>query len=166
VKRQSLEQATTTFTTNKDTMSKPKVLILCTGNSCRSHMAEGILRAAAGDLLEVFSAGSKPKGIVHPLAIEALKEIGIDASGHTSDHLDIYLDKGINTVITVCGNADQACPTFPGKVNRYHWGFEDPPHAQRPDESELDAFRRIRDEIKLVFEVYAAGYREALELEK
>ena len=64
-------------------------------------------------------------------------------------------------MITVCGNADQACPTFPGMVNRYHWGFEDPPHAQREDESELDAFRRIRDEIKLVFEAYAAGYREA-----
>ena len=124
-------------------------------------MAEGILRAAAGDLFEVFSAGSKPKGAVHPLALEALKEIGIDASHHSSDHLDIYLDQGITTVITVCGNADQACPTFPGMVNRYHWGFEDPPHAQREDESELDAFRRIRDEIKLVFEAYAAGYREA-----
>jgi len=140
---------------------KPKVLILCTGNSCRSHMAEGVLRAAGGDLFEVFSAGSKPKGAVHPLALEALKEIEIDASHHTSDHLDIYLDKGITTVITVCGNADQACPTFPGMVNRYHWGFEDPPHAQREGESELDAFRRIRDEIKLVFEAYAAGYREA-----
>ncbi|MGB0257523.1 MAG: arsenate reductase ArsC, partial [Coraliomargarita sp.] len=78
-------------------MSKPKVLILCTGNSCRSHMAEGILRAAAGDLFEVYSAGSKPKGAVHPLAIEALKEIGYDASEHTSDHLDLYLNEGITT---------------------------------------------------------------------
>ena len=143
-------------------MHKPKILILCTGNSCRSHMAEGILRAAAGDLFEVFSAGSKPKGQVHPLAIEALKEIGYDASGHESEHLDKYLNAGINTVITVCGNADQACPTFPGQVTRYHWGFEDPPHAMREGESELDAFRRIRDEIKLVFEAYAAGYRDAL----
>lgn len=143
-------------------MSKQKVLILCTGNSCRSHMAEGILRAAAGDFFDVFSAGSKPKGAVHPLALEALKEIGIDASHHTSDHLDIYIDKGITTVITVCGNADQACPTFPGMVNRYHWGFEDPPHAQREGETELDAFRRIRDEIKLVFEAYAAGYCEKM----
>lgn len=142
-------------------MKKPKVLILCTGNSCRSHMAEGILRAAAGDLLEVFSAGSKPKGEVHPLALEALAEIGIDASHHTSDHLDQYLDAGITTVITVCGNADQACPAFPGMLNRYHWGFEDPPHAVRESEGELDAFRRIRDQIKLVFEAYAAGYREA-----
>ena len=143
------------------TMTKPKVLILCTGNSCRSHMAEGILRAAAGDLFEVFSAGSKPKGEVHPLAIEALNEIGYDASKHTSDPLEQYLDSGIDTVITVCGNADQACPIFPGQSQRYHWGFEDPPHAMRPGESELDAFRRIRDQIKLVFEAYAAGYRQA-----
>ena len=142
-------------------MEKQKVLILCTGNSCRSHMAEGILRAAAGDLFEVFSAGSQPKGEVHPLAIEALQEIGIDASAHKSEHLDKYLNAGIDTVITVCGNADQACPTFPGQVNRYHWGFEDPPHAIREGESELDAFRRIRDQIKLVFEAYAAGYRAA-----
>jgi arsenate reductase len=120
------------------------------------------LRAAASDLFEVFSAGSKPKGEVHPLAIKALEEIGIDASGHKSEHLDLYLNAGINTVITVCGNADQACPTFPGKITRYHWGFEDPPHAQREGESELDAFRRIRDEIKLVFEAYAAGYREGV----
>lgn len=142
-------------------MKKPKILILCTGNSCRSHMAEGILRAAASDLFEVFSAGSKPKGAIHPLALEALAEIGIDASHHTSDHLDQYLDAGITTVITVCGNADQACPAFPGMLNRYHWGFEDPPHAVRVGESELDAFRRIRDQIKLVFEAYAAGFREA-----
>lgn len=142
-------------------MKKPKVLILCTGNSCRSHMAEGILRAAAGDLFEVFSAGSKPKGEVHPLALKALAEIGIDASQHTSDHLDRYLDTGITTVITVCGNADQACPAFPGLLNRYHWGFDDPPHAVRAGESELDAFRRVRDQIKGVFEAYAAGYREA-----
>lgn len=142
-------------------MDIPKVLILCTGNSCRSHIAEGILRACAGDLFEVFSAGSKPKGEVHPLAIKVLKEIGIDASEHTSEHMDMYLDKGIHTVITVCGNADQACPNFSGTINRYHWGFEDPPHAQLEGESELDAFRRIRDEIKLVFEAYAAGYREA-----
>ena len=143
---------------------KPKVLILCTGNSCRSHMAEAILRAAAGDLFEVFSAGSKPKGAVHPLALQAIEELGISTEGHTSDHLDLYLDKGINTVITVCGNADQVCPTFPGRVNRYHWGFEDPPHAQREGESEIDAFRRIRDEIKLVFEAYAFGYREATQV--
>jgi len=141
---------------------KPKILILCTGNSCRSHMAEGILRTAAGDLFEAHSAGSNPAGYVHPLAIEALKEIDIDIASHTSKHLDTFKEAAINTVITVCGNADQACPTFPGQVNRYHWGFEDPPKAARPGESELDAFRRIRDEIRKVFEAFADGYRQAL----
>ena len=141
---------------------KKKVLILCTGNSCRSHMAEALLRAAAGDLFEVYSAGSKPKGKVHPCAIKVIEELNISMAGHRSEHLDMYLNSGIDTVITVCGNADQACPSFPGQVSRYHWGFEDPPHAQAPGESEIDAFRRIRDEIKLVFEAYAAGYREAI----
>jgi arsenate reductase len=141
-------------------MNKRKVLILCTGNSCRSHMAEGILRQAAGELLEVHSAGSNPAGYVHPLAIEVLAEVGIDISGHTSKHLEQYLDAGIDTVITVCGHADQACPAFPGKVLRHHWGFEDPPKAVRPGEAEIDAFRRIRDQIQLVFSAYAAGYRE------
>lgn len=144
-------------------MSKKKVLILCTGNSCRSHMAEGILRNAADDLFEVSSAGSNPAGYVHAHAIEALKEIGIDISKHTSKHLDQFLDTGIDTVITVCDDANVACPVFPGKVNRYHWGFEDPPKAAKNGESEMDAFRRIRDEIRKVFEAYASGYRQAIE---
>lgn len=124
-------------------------------------MAEGILRHIAGDLFEVFSAGSKPTGYVHPTAIAALQEIGIDISGHTSKHLEQFLTAGIDTVITVCANADQDCPLFPGEVNRYHWGFEDPPKAMREGESESDAFRRIRDEIYNVFDAYASGYREA-----
>jgi arsenate reductase len=139
---------------------KPNVLILCTGNSCRSHMAEGILRAAAGDLIEVHSAGSKPAGYVHPKAIQVLKEIGLDISGHTSKHMNEFLDRPITTVITVCGNADQVCPTYPGQVNRYHWGFDDPAHALGTEEEVLAEFRRVRDEIKLVFEAYAAGLRE------
>ena len=143
-------------------MNRSKVLILCTGNSCRSHMAEGILRHAAGDLLEVFSAGSKPAGYVHPLAIQAMEEIGIDLSGHTSKSLDLFLDAGMDTVITVCGNAKESCPVFPGNVNRYHWGFEDPPHDIREGEEPIDAFRRIRDQIRNTFEAYAAGYRDAL----
>ncbi len=138
-----------------------KVLILCTGNSCRSHLAEGVLRHAAADLFEVFSAGSAPAGYVHPLAVEVMAEIGIDLGAHTSKHLEPFLMAGMDTVITVCGNADQACPAFPGRVERYHWPFEDPPKAVRPGELERDAFRRIRDEIKKVFEAYAAGYREA-----
>ena len=139
---------------------KPTVLILCTGNSCRSHMAEGILRAAAGDLVEVRSAGSKPAGYVHPLATRVLAEIGIDLSGHTSKHLDTFLDRRIDTVITVCGRADQVCPTFPGQVHRYHWGFDDPAHAEGTDEEVLAVFRRVRDEIRRVFEAYAAGLRD------
>jgi arsenate reductase len=123
-------------------------------------MAEGILRHAADDLFEVFSAGSKPAGYVHPKAIAVMKEIGIDISGHTSKHMNEFLGRPITTVITVCGNADQACPMFPGMVNRYHWGFEDPAHATGTEEEILAEFRRIRDEIKLVFEAYAAGYGE------
>jgi arsenate reductase len=142
-------------------MTKPSVLILCTGNSCRSHLAEGILRHAAGDLFEVHSAGSKPAGHVHPKAIAVMKEIGIDISRHTSKHLNEFLDKKVDTVITVCGNADQACPMFPGQVNRYHWGFSDPAQAKGADEEVLQVFRSVRDQIKLVFEAYAAGYRES-----
>ena len=143
------------------TLMKPTVLILCTGNSCRSHMAEGILRAAAGDLLDVQSAGSKPAGYVHPLAIRALAEIGIDLSGHHSKHMDGFLSREVQTVITVCGNADQACPMFPGQMNRHHWGFDDPAHATGTEEEQMAVFRRVRDEIRRVFEAYAAGRRDA-----
>ncbi len=136
---------------------KPSVLILCTGNSCRSHLAEGILRAAAADSLNVQSAGSKPAGYVHPLAIQVMKEIGIDISAHQSKHMNDFLEQRIETVITVCGNADQACLVFPGQVNRYHWGFFDPAHATGTEEEKLAVFRKVRDEIKMVFEAYAAG---------
>lgn len=145
-----------------ETMSKmkPTVLILCTGNSCRSHLAEGILRAAAGEALNVQSAGSKPAGHVHPLAIQVMKEIGIDVSGHRSKHMDEFLTQPVETVITVCGNADQACPMFPGQVNRHHWGFYDPAKAEGTEEEKLAVFRRVRDEIKMVFEAYADGRRD------
>ena len=140
-------------------MHKPLVLILCTGNSCRSHLAEGILRAAAGDLIEVASAGSKPTGYVHPLAIQAMQEIGIDIAHHHSKHMNEFLNRPVETVITVCGNADQACPMFPGQLNRYHWGFDDPAHATGTEDEQLVVFRRVRDEIRRVFEAYAAGRR-------
>ncbi len=138
-------------------MDKPLVLILCTGNSCRSHLAEGILRASAGDVFRVASAGSKPAGYVHPLAIKAMQEIGIDISAHRSKHLSEFLSEPVETVITVCGNADQACPMFPGQVNRYHWGFDDPAHATGTEDEQLAVFRRVRDEIRRVFEAYAVG---------
>jgi len=140
---------------------KPLILVLCTGNSCRSHLAEGILRRALGDGYEVASAGSKPAGHVHPLAIRAMQEIGIDISSHTSKHVDEFLNRGVETVITVCGNADQACPMFPGKVNRHHFPFDDPAHATGTEDEKLAVFRRVRDEIRAVFEAYAAGRLDA-----
>ena len=141
-------------------MKNPIILILCTGNSCRSHLAEGILRKALGDGYDVQSAGSKPAGYVHPLAIRVMREVGIDISGHRSKHLEEFLKQQVETVITVCGNADQACPMFPGQVNRYHWVFDDPAHATGTEEEKLAVFRRVRDEIRKVFEAYAAGRRD------
>ncbi len=142
--------------------TKPTILILCTGNSCRSQLAEGILRAAAGDLFRIESAGSKPAGHVHPRAIAVMRELGLDISEHRSKHLDEFLSQEIETVITVCGNADQACPAFPGRVNRHHWPFDDPAHSTGTDEEIMSAFRRVRDEIQRVFGAYADGRRDAL----
>jgi arsenate reductase (thioredoxin) len=141
-------------------MKDPTILILCTGNSCRSHLAEGILRKALGGGYDVQSAGSKPAGYVHPLAVRVMQELGIDISGHRSKHLNEFLKQEVETVVTVCGNADQACPTFPGQVNRYHWGFDDPAHATGREDEKLAVFRRVRDEIRKVFEAYAAGRRD------
>src|ERR1035441_2038237 len=140
--------------------TKPIILILCTGNSCRSHMAEGFLRAAAGELVNVQSAGSNPTGHVHPLAIKVMAEAGIDISSHRSKHLEEFLEQPVHTVITVCGNLDQACPIFPGQVNRHHWPFDDPAKATGSDEEILTTFRRVRDEMRRVFEAYAAGLRD------
>lgn len=137
-------------------MAKPLILILCTGNSCRSHLAEGILRAAVGEAAEVASAGSDPAGYVHPMAVEVMKEIEIDISAHTSKHLDEFLQREVHTVITVCGNADQACPIFPGQAEKHHWPFDDPAKATGSEEEIRAVFRRVRDEIRAKFEAYAA----------
>lgn len=137
-------------------MAKPLILILCTGNSCRSHLAEGILRAAVGEAAEVASAGSDPAGYVHPTAVEVMKEIEIDISAHTSKHLDEFLQQEVHTVITVCGNADQACPIFPGQAKKHHWPFDDPAKATGSEEEIRAVFRRVRDEIRTKFEAYAA----------
>ena len=137
-------------------MAKPLILILCTGNSCRSHLAEGILRAAVGEAAEVASAGSYPAGYVHPMAVEVMKEIEIDISAHTSKHLDEFLQQEVHTVITVCGNADQACPIFPGQAEKHHWPFDDPAKATGSEEEIRAVFRRVRDEIRAKFEAYAA----------
>ena len=143
-------------------MNPPAILILCTGNSCRSHLAEGLLREALGPQFRVASAGSKPAGYVHPLGIRAMAEIGIDISEHRSKHLDEFLTDEVETVITVCGNADQVCPVFPGQVNRHHWPFDDPAHATGTEEEQMAVFRRVRDEIAQVFRAYAAGRLDAV----
>lgn len=140
-------------------MAKPLILILCTGNSCRSHLAEGILRAAVGEAAEVASAGSDPAGYVHPMAGEVMREIEIDISPHTSKHLDKFLQREVHTVITVCGNADQACPIFPGQAEKHHWPFDDPAKATGSEEEIRAVFRRVRDEIRAKFEAYAAEIR-------
>lgn len=141
-------------------MKNPLILVLCTGNSCRSHLAEGMLKEALGSGYRVASAGSKPAGYVHPLAIRSMEEIGIDISAHTSKHLDEFLSQDVETVITVCGNADQVCPMFPGQVNRHHFPFDDPAHAQGSEEAQFAVFRRVRDEIRAVFGAYAAGRKD------
>ena len=120
-------------------------------------MAEGILKSVAGELLDVQSAGSDPAGFVHPLAARALDEIGIDISGHTSKHMDNFLRQEVETVITVCGNADQACPTYPGQVRRHHWPFPDPAKAKGKEEEIWAMFQSVRDEISQVFSAYGLG---------
>ena len=128
-------------------MSKPKVLILCTGNSCRSHMAEGILRNAASELIDVASAGSNPSGYVHPNAITALDEIGIDISSHTSDPISLFRNKSMDIVVTVCDNANKACPFFSGRAERIHWSVKDPIEDWDSSTEDLVNFRKTRDEL-------------------
>jgi arsenate reductase (thioredoxin) len=131
-----------------------KVLILCTGNSCRSQMAHGLLQAMDMDLV-VRSAGTRPSGYVHPLAVKVMAELGLDISGHVSTHVDKYLDEPWDYVITVCGDAEENCPVFPGRVGqRLHIGFEDPAHCQGDEAVCLPFFREIRDQIRERFTVF------------
>ncbi|MEQ1606572.1 MAG: arsenate reductase ArsC [Pyrinomonadaceae bacterium] len=126
---------------------KEKVLILCTGNSARSQMAEGLLRAIAGDWIEVESAGTVAS-FVRPQAIAVMAEIGIDISGHRSKSLDEFLGTPFDYVITVCDHAGANCPVFPGPAKRIHWSFDDPAEAEGSDDDVLAVFRRVRDEIR------------------
>ena len=142
--------------------AKPTVLILCTGNSCRSHMAEGILREVAGNVLNVQSAGSDPAGFVHPLAILTLAEIGIDISRHTSKHMNEFLSGNVETVITVCNNADQACPSFPGQSNRHHWPFPDPAKAKGTEAEIWNVFEQVRNDIRRVFTDYGLSRKNSI----
>jgi arsenate reductase len=128
-------------------MPKRKVLILCTGNSARSQMAEGLLRHDAGDRFDVVSAGTKP-GSVRPEAIAVMKEAGIDISGHRSKSVEEFADQEFDYVLTVCHNARETCPIFPGHANRLHQNFEDPAATEGSEETRLAAFRRIRDQIR------------------
>jgi arsenate reductase len=127
-------------------MRRRRVLVLCTHNSARSQMAEGWLRALAGDRYEVASAGTEATG-VHPLAVRAMAEVGIDLSGHASKTLDAFVARPWDHVITVCDSARERCPVFPGAAERLHWSFDDPSAATGSTEERLAAFRRVRDEI-------------------
>lgn len=136
-------------------MTKQRVLILCTGNSARSQMAEGILREIAGDRFEVFSAGTIAS-FVRPQAIAVMAEIGIDISAHHSKSLEEFLDEPFDHVITVCDNAKGSCPVFPGPATRVHWSFDDPAEADGTEEEIRAEFRRVRDEIRTRLEEFAA----------
>jgi len=125
---------------------KAKVLFLCTGNSCRSQMAEGWLRHLAGDRFEVSSAGTQPAGL-NPGAVDAMRELGIDISGHRSKHLNEFLGVRFDHVITVCDRAKETCPIFPGARSLLHWRFDDPAAARGSDEERRKVFQRVRDEI-------------------
>jgi arsenate reductase (thioredoxin) len=128
-------------------VNKPRILFLCTHNSARSQMAEGFLRALAGDRFEVASAGTHATR-VHPLAIRAMADVGIDLGGHVSKVVDELVTQRWDYVITVCDAANEACPVFPTKTSRVHWSFEDPAQARGSDDQRLAVFRRIRDQIK------------------
>lgn len=130
---------------------KKRVLFLCTGNSCRSQMAEGLLRELAGDRFEALSAGSKPAGYVHKGSVKAMAELGIDISDLRSKSINEFLPpEGTppDLIISVCSGAEHDCPTFPGSVERLHWPFDDPAHAEGTEEEKLTCFRRVRDEIR------------------
>ncbi|HEV3200935.1 MAG TPA: arsenate reductase ArsC [Bryobacteraceae bacterium] len=141
-------------------MPKKKVLVLCTGNSARSQMAEGLLRHEGGDRFEVFSAGTRPSRI-RPEAIAVMDEIGIDISGHRSKSVEEFRGADLDFVITVCNNADQNCPIFPGQTRRLHWPFDDPAAVEGSNDEKRAAFQRIRDQIHGRIMVFLDGDESA-----
>jgi arsenate reductase len=143
---------------------KTRVLILCTGNSCRSQMAEGILKYYGGDKFEVESAGSKPSR-VNEIAIKVMDEIGIDISGQRSKHVKEFLNQSFDYVITVCDQAKESCPVLPDMAKRIHWFFPDPPHQGEMTEQVMNEFRRIRDMIHEKFKKAALFPRGLSELD-
>jgi len=128
-------------------MTKPRILFLCTGNSCRSQMAEGLLRYLGDGHVDAFSAGTDPKGL-HPLAVKVMAEVRIDISGQASKHVDAFAGQSFDFVITVCDRAKEQCPVWPGAPQRIHWSFEDPADASGSEEQRFAVFRRVRDEIR------------------
>ena len=144
-------------------MTKPKVLFLCTGNSCRSQMAEGWARHLKGDAVEACSAGTDPHGM-NRLAIRAMAEAGVDITGHRSKHVDELKDVPLDVVVTVCDHANETCPIFPGKVKRLHVGFDDPPKlaaGAKSDDEAMAHYRRVRDVIKSFVERLPDALAEA-----
>ena len=127
-------------------MKQKRLLVLCTGNSARSQMGEGLFRAEGGGDFEIFSAGTKPSS-VRPEAIAVMKEIKIDISGHSSKSVEEFSGQSFDYVVTVCDNARDSCPVFPAGTDRIHWSFEDPATVQGSEQERLTAFRRIRDQI-------------------
>ena len=130
-----------------------KVLILCTGNSCRSQMAEGWLRHFAGDMVQVYSAGTHPEG-VNPLAIHAMQTAGVDVSHHTSNNIDDYMDINFDFVITVCDNAKERCPYLPNADRRLHQSFLDPANATGTNSDQLKVYMEVRDQLKEYFKKF------------
>lgn len=131
--------------------NRTRVLFLCTGNSCRSQMAEGWLRQLGGDRFEALSAGSKPAGYVHPRSIDVMREAGIDISAQVSKSIQEFVPPAgtpPDIIISVCSGAEKECPTFPGATTRWHWPFDDPHYATGDDTHKLNEFRRVRDEIR------------------
>jgi arsenate reductase len=137
-------------------MMKQRVLILCTGNSARSQMAEGLLRHDAGDRFEVASAGTRP-GRVRPEAIAVMKEIGVDISGQRSQSVGEFADQPFDFVLTVCDNARETCPIYPGHANRLHHSFPDPAAVEGSEEERLAVFRAVRDQIRTYLEGFPPG---------
>ncbi len=138
---------------------KKKILFLCTGNSCRSQMAEGWARELKGDVLEAYSAGIETHGL-NPNAVRVMAEAGVDISAHRSKHVNELLDEGIDYVVTVCDHAAESCPRFPGKAKVIHRSFQDPPalaKTAKTEEEALDHYRRVRDEIKAFVETLPAA---------
>jgi arsenate reductase (thioredoxin) len=129
-------------------LDRKRVLILCTGNSCRSQMAEGLVNHLLGDRWEAHSAGTSPAERVHPLAVRVMTEVGINLSGHVPQHVDRFVREPWDLVVTVCDSANETCPNFPGRVEKRHVSFLDPALAEGREEERLAVFRRVRDEIR------------------